>query len=247
MKTLRNNLLNPRKNLWNGECLQWKPIRNIIEEDVKRELRFFPKLQWKHANPSTWEKMNVSMAAETLSRTVGLELKRRGNSSLGEFILLANKWFDLMNTSLPHAKRRANDDLLPYKLNDAHTQSRLTWLQNSFLGYLKDWRANVMCRELPSGSTNRNLMLLSQSTEKGLIMTTLSMIHLINDCLAAGADYVATRRLNQDPLESHFGHQRQRGRYCDAPTALNFAYNVRSINTFRSSVAGSNVQSDTEQ
>ena len=59
-------------------------------------------------------------------------------------------------------------------------------------------------------------------------MTTRSIIYLINECLKDGADHVCSRRINQDPLESHFGHQRQRGRNCDASTE-GFAYNVRAI------------------
>ena len=72
-------------------------------------------------------------------------------------------------------------------------------------------------------------------------MTTSSMVEVTRLCLYAGAKFVMTRRINQDPLEAHFKHQRQRGRFCDAPTALMFAHNVRSINCFRSNVTGSNV------
>ena len=50
-------------------------------------------------------------------------------------------------------------------------------------------------------------------------MTTRFIIYLINECLKDGADHVCSRRINQDPLESHFGYQRQRGRNCDASTA----------------------------
>ena len=43
--------------------------------------------------------------AEMLSSTVGLELKRRGETNLAELILLLDKWFDCMNTSYHHAER----------------------------------------------------------------------------------------------------------------------------------------------
>ena len=87
-------------------------------------------------------------------------------------------------------------------------------------------------------------MLFSKSTEKGLIMTTKSMKEIVNVCLNAGANFIMTRRLNQDPLESYFGHQRQRGHYSDSPTVLMFAHNVRFINCFLSNVTGTNVQID---
>ena len=75
-------------------------------------------------------------------------------------------------------------------------------------------------------------------------MTTKSMKEILNECLNAGADVIMTRRLNQDPLESYFGHQRQHGRYSDSPTVLMFADNVRSINRFHSNVTGANVRID---
>ena len=244
LKSVRNNLMNPLRNLWNGEYMQWKHIQEIIETDLKRgELRFFPKLKMQHANPNTWEKMNVNIAAQTLSRTVGSELRRNGKDHLGNFVIMLDKWFDLMNTSTHNSRRRANSNLLPYKLNDEETENRLAWLGNDFLNYFTEWRSRVMSRKLPDGvgRNDRSSMLLSSVTHNGLVMTTRSIIYLINECLQDGADHVCTRRINQDPLENHFGHQRQRGRYCDAPTALGFAYNVRAINTLRSPVAGSNI------
>ena len=91
------------------------------------------------------------------------------------------------------------------------------------------------------GKNYRNSMLLSSVTHNGLVMTTRSIIYLINESLQDGADHVCTRRIDQGSFENHFGHQRQRGRYCDAPTALGCACNVRAINTFRLPFAGSNV------
>ena len=75
-------------------------------------------------------------------------------------------------------------------------------------------------------------------------MTTKSMKEILNECLNAGADVIMTQRLNQDPLESYFGHQQQHERYSDSPTVLMFADNVRSINCFRSNVTGANVRID---
>lgn len=253
LKCVRNNLLNPKKNLWNDGYFQWHPIRKLIEDDLALgELRLFPKLSEKHAFPNAWEKMNVRIAAQTLSCTVGLALRSEGHEGLGNFVLLVDKWFDMMNTSSYHARRKAKPDMEPFKKDDSHSQQRLDWLEKSFIGYMNDWKRKVAERSLPSCSSttpiNRSLMLLSKPTMHGLLMTTKSMVDLIRVMLDSGASFVTTRRLNQDPVESHFGHQRQKGRYSDAPNALMFGYNVRSINCFRSAVPepvmGSNVSED---
>ena len=172
--------------------------------------------------------MKVNIAAQTLSATVGMELRRRGDENLAEMVLIMDRWFDLMNTSFHHAQFRKKVDLIPFKKDDPGTESRVKWLSHDFVNYLQSWRQNAM-------------MLFSSATENGLLMTTISMVEVIRLCLNAGAEYVMSRRINQNPLEAHFGHQRQRGRFCDAPTALMFAHNVRSINCFRSNVSGSNV------
>jgi len=207
-----------------------------------------------YVQPNPWEKMKVQIAAQTLSRTVGMALKSDGHDQLSGFVLLFDKWFDLMNTSAYHAKRKAKPHMAPFQLDEQDTEVRLCWLENNFIEYLETWKRRVQERNLPqtNGVTHdRSLMLLSKSTEHGLRMTTKSMVKLVRSVLESGATFVSTRRLNQDPVESHFRHQRQRGRYCDAPTALMFGYNVRAINCFRSTeppaVVSSNVTEERKQ
>ena len=232
--------MNGKRHLWNNGYMEWAPICSLIEKDLDLgELRFFPKLTMVHADPNPWEKMKVNAAAQTLSRTVGLALKSDGQERLSEFVLLFDKWFDLMNTSKYHAQQKGKAVMAPFPSNDIESEERLQWLENTSIGYLEAWKRRVDERYIPltsGGAIDRPLMRLSKSTEHGLILTTKSMVALVRLVLQSGPSYVATRRLNQDPVESHFGHQRQRGRYCDAPTALTFGHNVRSINCFRSSV-----------
>lgn len=221
--------------------MEWNSITSIIENDLKLgDLRYFPKLTLENARPNTWQKMNVRLAAQTLSTTVALELKRIGKNQLSEFVFLIDQWFDLMNTGLFDGKRRAKPNLEVYKRNDENTSKRLKWLSKDFPEYFKNWQKVAKEKKLV-GEVDRSKMLLSVATEEGLLMTTRSMVALIEDVLANDAEYVMTRRINQDPLESYFGHQRQRGRYNDAPTVSMFGYNSRSINCMRKEVKKSNV------
>ena len=84
-------------------------------------------------------------------------------------------------------------------------------------------------------------MLLSKATSNVLLMTTKAMVDLIEDCFGNVIKFVVTQRINQDPLEIHFGQQRQRGWRCDAPTVSMFVYNVRSVNCLWSGVRGGNI------
>lgn len=50
--------------------------------------------------------------------------------------------------------------------------------------------------------------------------------------------FILSERLNQDPLESFFGQQRQRGGRSDNPNARTFLYNTQAIRVQRSMAIG---------
>ena len=60
----------------------------------------------------------------------------------------------------------------------------------------------------------------------------------------AGVKYILSERFTQDPVESFFGHQRQRGGGRDNPTAQQFMQATQSIRVQQSTrpVTGSNVR-----
>ena len=125
----------------------------------------------------------------------------------------------------------------PYSdIND----QRLQWLEKDFPTYLRKWKEVVDNRPLV-GNVDRKKMFLTQKTEEGLLVACFSMSTIIKS-LNAGAKYVLTRRINQDPLELCFGHQRQRGRHHDAPTVRDLASNSRNLDILKHThIAGSNV------
>ena len=57
-------------------------------------------------------------------------------------------------------------------------------------------------------------MLLSENTEEGLSISSLSIVAIVREILQEGAAYVLGRRVNQDPLEAYFGQQRSKG-FCN--------------------------------
>ena len=60
----------------------------------------------------------------------------------------------------------------------------------------------------------------------------------------SGVHFILSERFTQDPLESFFGHQRQRGGGRDNPTAQQFMQDTQSIRVQHSCkpLAGSNVR-----
>ena len=83
--------------------------------------------------------------------------------------------------------------------------SSLKWLKKDFFKYVENWK-NIANRRLPSSErVDREKMLLSDSTQEGLIISSTSTVSFVREILWAGADYVLAGRINQDPLEAYFG------------------------------------------
>ena len=56
-----------------------------------------------------------------------------------------------------------------------------------------------------------------------------SHVGVIKFLLSEGLKYVMTEKFMQDVLEDYFGHQREKGRRSDNPTAQQFGYNDLTI------------------
>ena len=63
-------------------------------------------------------------------------------------------------------------------------------------------------------------MVLSENTEEGLSISSLSMVAIVKEILQEGAAYVLGRRVNQGPSEAYFGQQRSKGFRNENPTAV---------------------------
>ncbi|KAH7949436.1 hypothetical protein HPB49_009858 [Dermacentor silvarum] len=82
-------------------------------------------------------------------------------------------------------------------------------------------------------SVEKNLKLFaSQQTTQSLRVTLLSTIDIIEYLLTQGAHYVLTAKLNQDPLERHFGLARSFGGDESHPTVVNFSQIFRLLSLY---------------
>ncbi|XP_075526865.1 uncharacterized protein LOC142558597 [Dermacentor variabilis] len=72
----------------------------------------------------------------------------------------------------------------------------------------------------------------SQLTTESLRVTLLSTLDIIEFLLDQGAHYVLTAKLNQDPLERHFGLVRSFGGDESHPTVVNFTQRFRLLSLY---------------
>lgn len=84
--------------------MAWSQIERLYDSQIRHGttlgLTLTYKLTYDHINLNTFSKMRVNLAAQTLSSTVANALKATGQKDteeLQEFILLIDKFFDIMN------------------------------------------------------------------------------------------------------------------------------------------------------
>ena len=169
---------------------------------------------------------------QTISESVAAALEWYGGE---EQALTANAirkfdmWFDYMNTrndvhaikQIKHHRLAITDENFPaYK---ACMLDTINWLD--------EWQRNA--ESLTSNKADTNRLLLSAQTRRGIRISSLSGIEMIQELLERGAPMVHTSRFNQDPLEGFFGIMRSLGRRWDNPTIHQFGLNVNIIRNLK--------------
>ena len=122
--------------------------------------------------------------------------------------------------------RKRNEFTAPYM---SPTDTRFTWLLDTFLEYFHCWKKNIQNRPGEYTATACAKIFISQQTYEGLQITAHSTVEIVKFLLSKGLNGVLTERFQQDPLEEYFGNQQQRGRRADNPDALQFGYNDRAL------------------
>ncbi|KAI8771576.1 Transposable element P transposase [Biomphalaria glabrata] len=234
LKTVRNNIFKSgygkSRLLWNnGNHIVWSHIVDLYNRDITSDL-FRTHLTSDHINLTSHSIMNVQLAAQVLSKTVGSVMQAYGSKDSQEtakFILLMDRFFDCMNTrSLSEAHSVNKPDLLPYTNCD---DPRFEFLNNEFVKYLNDWKSSVDKREGPFSISQRNKMFLSHQSYKGLVMTVNAFTEATRYLLQNGVKYVLSNRFCQDPLEEHFGRHRCLGHTNENPNLWSFGYQENKL------------------
>ena len=136
---------------------------------------------------------------------------------------------DVKNKNEGHRKRMP--DLMPY--TDCH-DPRLSWLADSFLGFINKWKSDCDA-QVHLSKSDRERLCLSKKTITGLRVTVHSFVELVPLLLKInGAKHVLSDKFNQDSLEEHFYRQRSRGGANENPTLDEFHFNEKKLQICKS-------------
>ena len=240
LKTVRNCFSNSfahkrSRQLWNEETISWQDVRQLFEDYCTGPYRLCSKLTPDHVYLTSFSVMKVNLAAQIMSSTVANALEEKSGPHVWatvKFIRMVNKWFDILNSrNLLEAQRKRNPDIAPISSVD---DPRLNWLMEEFLPYFSEWEREVDTFYPHLPKSERAAKQLSHQTLTGLKLTTKSIVACTKFLLNQGAQFIMTDHFNQDPLERHFSHYRQKGGANENPSVFEVCHlinQVRAVST----------------
>lgn len=194
-----------------------------------------PKLTFDHIKLNSFSSMHVNLAAQVLSASMTIVLREFSTPDTvgtAQFCEMVDSFFDCLNVrSTVEHQRKRKPFVAPYTSMD---DSRFVWLEDEFLGYLKQWKESTLNQPGNFTANARSRMFLSWQTYVGLKITSYSVVEATKFLLNEGVEYVLTERFCQDSVEEYFGSQRSLGRRCDNPDIRGFGYNDNTIRIQRS-------------
>ena len=235
MKTLRNAVYHSRgdgsgtRQLWNGNNIIWNHFMCILNDEMSRGLKLFPKLSQNHIYLTSYSSMTVSYATQILSETMSnLILQYYPEfEATGILCKYMDSFFDCANVrSQFEGKMKRKPFLEPYRSVD---DKRFKWLKEDFLSYFTTWRKNIAENKPQLTEKEKDKLFIPASTYIGIYISVHSLIEATQYLLRNGAEFVLTERFNQDVVEEYFGRQRGCGRFNDAPNVYQFGYNDNTI------------------
>lgn len=159
-------------------------------------------------------KQNVSLAAQLMSHTVATGLRQYlahddEALELPQVIETVNNWFDVLNS-------RTTTESMPFKKPfGLAIDAQLMALQE-----MNQLISTMRC----VGKTS------IQVFQRAILMSNKSLQSLFSQMKTIyGIKYVITKHLNQDCLESYFGHIRGKGGMADHPTPLRALQRMKII------------------
>jgi hypothetical protein len=224
LKLLRNTLAD--KHILtagkSGKQIRWQHITDLFQLQDTEGLKAANKLRRGHIE---WfsQKMKVSLAVQTLSRSVASSLefvaddlklpKFADVAETVKFIRIVDRLFDTLNSKNPFARE--------FK-SVLRMRNEKFW--RPFLLEASEYLRSLHLNGVPLHQTVRKTAVL------GFLTTISSVIGLFDEFVPCGKlQYLATYRLSQDHIELVFNVVRSRGRWNNNPTAGQFRSAYRHL------------------
>ena len=213
-KNIRTNLMKYQISLPNHEGnANWTIIEELYKLDSSSKTRVCPRLTHEHLSPNKFQKINVRLALQILSKSTATGIQtmhglrqfsenvKNDAMSTADFLLKINSLFDCLNSKSKFSPNPMNCALLK---------------GNNIESYLKEMFEYISKIKYIVPSKKVNISCLT-----GLLQTISGVLQLSEELFSKFNDwtYLCTNKLNQDPLENLFGQIRYKKRN---PNVLEF-------------------------
>lgn len=199
-----------------GMEIQWKHFVNLENLRAQQDFAHSHKLTKRHIIYKN-HKMNVRLAAETLSNSVADSMESLRNKGINDFsdssptirfIRFIDKGFDIMNTTC------AQNNNLFKRAIDADNKEEIFSFFTELIAYLSQIKFNTGAFVIRSKS---------RAAFRGFVVNAINLKAIYEDCIESGAlESLQTYRFSQDHLESFFGRIRMGPGCGDNPTVQQF-------------------------
>ena len=212
-ESIKHSLFSP----WVGDYILWSHISDMYAENIEMGNPMTTNLKYEHINLTPHSVMDVKLAAQVLSDTVGKLLIEHGPANThatGKYCRMMDGFFDCFNARNSVEDKRK---LKPFRrVYDSLDDMRFTWLEKDLLCYFQEWKQSIDENE-GIETTSKAKMFISEQTYEGIQMCIYALREVVTFLLNNGVSYVLTERFCQDALENYFGKQRAIGRRKDNP------------------------------
>jgi len=197
----------------NGQKIVWDTVVKLYDLNKDDTIRMLYKLNQEAVYLNSYSKMNVSLAARVLSRSMAeviRNLKWSDCTELGKFCEVMNDLFDMLNGANSYQHIRTRNELFkPYSsLDDDRFQEF-----EQILGYFDEWVEES--KSSAGDKTAQAKRTLSPQTLHGIERTIRGFAGAVCFILkeAEGSSIppsISAQRFSQDDLEHYFGKVRAR-------------------------------------
>lgn len=216
IKLVRNALGHFKKLRHNGNDILFDDISRLQKLQEEQGLKAGTKLTKKHIMFHN-HKMNVKLAAQTLSESVSAALKFVSKCVPGHlqspdetalFCSIFNDAFDILNVRSKYPK--PNKCNMPLSDGTFNQLKEYTEVVIEYIKGIEEWG-------------QRSILLGNRKTGfVGFIICLVNIFQLFEVLKDKGLEYLLTYKLNQDHLETFFSAVRSRGGFNNNPSAKHF-------------------------
>lgn len=209
LKCARNHFVD-KGFLYSGKTYSVQPVLDLLARDTG-DLRICPRITLDNVKVVKAARQKVKHAARLFSQSLSTALLHHGGPEAeltAKLLKLVNDWFDVFNSQAIRKDARKR----------LHAFGLAMEVQLDILN-----RATEFFKE--ARVVGKSSM---QPFQKGIIMNNKALPLLLESLRQYKVEFILTRRLNQDCLESIFGVIRSRGGLHDHPSPKEFSYRLRN-------------------